>query len=151
MSTVTCLFGSILLSICSAQSCLSSPSEIEWTLSDGIYSTETTFEVSTKTINGVTFTTRLFDGVLPGKTWRMSPGETYTITLTNTLGEEAQGTFNEIRDVNWTNLHTHGLHISGESPADDIFSVAAPGEELDFTYAIPCDHSGGTLWVCYML
>jgi len=149
MSPVACMLGSILLSssLSSAQSCLSSPDELEWTqLSDGSYAAETSFEATTKSINGVTFTTRLFDGLLPGKTWRMSPGETYTVTLRNTLGAEDQGVSNTIRDVNWTNLHTHGLHISGESPADDVFSVAEPGASLDFTYRVPCDHSGGTLW-----
>jgi len=129
------------------QTCLSSPPELEWTQqSNGVYTAETTFGAATKNIGGVTFTTRLFDGLLPSKTWRMVPGETYTVTLRNTLGEEAQGELNTIRDVNWTNLHTHGLHISGESPADDVFSVAAPGESLNFTYRLPCDHSGGTLW-----
>lgn len=77
----------------------------------------------------------------------MEPGETYQITVVNDLGDEAQGVVNQIRDLNWTNVHTHGLHISGESPADNVFSVVPPGEQLDYIYEIPCEHTGGTLWV----
>jgi suppressor of ftsI len=51
-----------------------------------------------------------------------------------------------------SNLHTHGLHISGEtiSPgvsSDDV-SVEVPGNGGQWTYKynIPSDHAGGTHW-----
>ena len=50
------------------------------------------------------------------------------------------------RDPNVSNLHTHGLHISGMSPGDDVtrsFEGQAGG---DFVYDIPADHMGGTFW-----
>ena len=143
------LTGALLLHVSSSQTCLSSPPELQWAYDNttGIYEAITVFGASTKTINGVTFTTRLFDDMLPSQTWRMEPGETYQITVVNDLGDEAQGVVNQIRDLNWTNVHTHGLHISGESPADNVFSVVPPGEQLDYIYEIPCEHTGGTLWV----
>lgn len=50
------------------------------------------------------------------------------------------------RDFDTTNLHTHGLHISGEAPGDDIFTVVEPGASYSYTYHIPDDHMGGTFW-----
>jgi FtsP/CotA-like multicopper oxidase with cupredoxin domain len=45
-----------------------------------------------------------------------------------------------------TNLHTHGLHISGEGFADNVFNTVEPGASFTHIYAIPCDHPGGTYW-----
>ena len=130
----------------SSQQCLSDPPELEWQYQNGSYHASMTFEVATKTINGVTFTTRLNNGMLPSPTIRMSAGEQYYLTLQNNLGAEEQGELNTIRDYNWTNIHTHGLHISGEEPADSVFVVAEPGQSIEYYYDIPCDHAGGTVW-----
>lgn len=61
---------------------------------------------------------------------RMEACQTYHLTLTNSLEEpNPGGEFNTMKDPNSTNLHTHGLHISGESPADDVLFVAlTPGQ-----------------------
>ena len=56
-------------------------------------------------------------------------------------------------DVNTTNLHLHGLHVS-PSPydaatgtcGDNIRCTVRPGSELTFTAAIPDDHPTGTFW-----
>ena len=47
-----------------------------------------------------------------------------------------------------TNLqvHTHGLHIGGEMPADSVFISVEPGEHFDYVYRIPEDHMPGTHW-----
>lgn len=60
----------------------------------------------------------------------MEACQTYHLTLTNMLEEpNPTGPMNTLRDPNATNVHTHGLHISGESPADDVlFVVLGPGE-----------------------
>lgn len=50
-----------------------------------------------------------------GPTLRLRAGDSYTIYLANNLTEGANktaGTFNEFRDPEDTNLHTHGLHDS---------------------------------------
>jgi len=51
-----------------------------------------------------------------------------------------------LRDFETTNLHTHGMHISGESPGDNIFITVAPSAVNTYTYVIPADHMGGTFW-----
>jgi FtsP/CotA-like multicopper oxidase with cupredoxin domain len=50
------------------------------------------------------------------------------------------------KDPNVTNLHTHGLHLSGESPGDDVTRFFEGGFGGDFVYDIPADHMGGTFW-----
>jgi FtsP/CotA-like multicopper oxidase with cupredoxin domain len=54
-----------------------------------------------------------------------------TVTLRNTLGANPTGAVNAMNTFhapNTTNLHTHGLHISGESPGDNVFRTCEPGE-----------------------
>lgn len=80
---------------------------------------------------------------LPGETFcaistapviRLVPGSKYALTLHNTAtGTEA-------------NLHTHGLHVSGDGNSDDITRHTPAGECLTYTYDIASDHMGGTYW-----
>eukprot|EP01084_Bolivina_argentea_P128069 226431_1 len=131
---------------------LTSPSDIEWIqspTSPDILRTTLTFDVSTKTWdNGaISLTTRLYNDLLPAPTMRIQRGRTYEIVLVNNLGperaENALLTGNQERDPNTTNLHTHGLHISPLSPADDALAIVLPGGNITYTYRIPCNHSGG--------
>ena len=46
-------------------------------------------------------------------------------------------------------IHTHGLHISGETPGDNIFDAINGGEQMTYIYQIPCDHAGGLFWYDY--
>jgi len=46
----------------------------------------------------------------------------------------------------YTNLHTHGLHISPADPSDNILACIAPGTSRKFQYTIPADHPSGTYW-----
>ncbi|CAB9530109.1 Multicopper oxidase mco [Seminavis robusta] len=65
---------------------------------------------------------------------RMSPGQSYKLTLRNEASVE-------------TNLHTHGLHISGDGNADDPRRKVQPGMCLIYHWDIPSDHMGGTFWM----
>lgn len=60
----------------------------------------------------------------------MEACQTYELTYTNNLeGSNPGGEWNTMKDPNTTNIHTHGLHISGESPADDVLYVQlTPGK-----------------------
>jgi FtsP/CotA-like multicopper oxidase with cupredoxin domain len=59
-----------------------------------------------------------------GPTINMSPGQSHTITLKNLLASAPLSTqHNVFKDSQATNLHTHGLHISGELPGDDVTRV----------------------------
>jgi hypothetical protein len=43
-------------------------------------------------------------------------------------------------------VHTHGLHLSGETPGDDVVRYFEGGYGGDFVYDIPANHMGGTHW-----
>ncbi|EOD38990.1 hypothetical protein EMIHUDRAFT_466723 [Emiliania huxleyi CCMP1516] len=101
----------------------------------------------------INVTTRGYNKNTPmGPTIKVRPGDTLKVTLINNLAEEddpdAQmaGLTNFQHDYQATNLHTHGLHISGEDPADNVFRRVAPGDNHTYTYAIPKDHMPGTHW-----
>ncbi len=74
-----------------------------------------------------------YAGSVPGPTLRVRPGDTLRITLRNGL------------DVP-TNLHTHGLHVSPEGDADDLFVMVDPGGTHSYRYEIPADHPPGLFW-----
>jgi FtsP/CotA-like multicopper oxidase with cupredoxin domain len=107
---------------------------------------------ATFTINGETFTTRAYrqDGggySIPGPTMKVVPGNKYVLSLHNTLPYEPKSEdHNVFKDPNVSNMHTHGLHISGESPSDDVTRSFEGGRGGDFVYDIPLDHMGGTYW-----
>lgn len=99
--------------------------------------------------SGSSFYGRAFNGELPGPVIRVKAGDTLNINLYNDLGEEptdTSGDHNQFRQPNHTNIHTHGLHVSSEAPADDIFTLLAPGESYSYTYQIPSWHMGGSHW-----
>jgi FtsP/CotA-like multicopper oxidase with cupredoxin domain len=73
-----------------------------------------------------------------GPTIRMTPGVTYYLQLVNTLDPSAPSSV--------TNIHTHGLHISGDGPGDDITRFVEPGQCMVYKYQVPSDHNSGTFW-----
>ena len=60
--------------------------------------------------------------------------------------QTGQHTNNQLRLANTTNLHLHGLHVSPNGDADNIFRDAAPQTSLTYQYHIPADHPSGTYW-----
>ncbi|MBS1827511.1 MAG: multicopper oxidase family protein [Acidobacteria bacterium] len=74
-----------------------------------------------------------YNGLLPGPTLHLNPGDTARIRLINTLPEP-------------TNLHFHGLHVSPSGHGDNPFLAIPPGEQFDYELTIPTDHPAGTFW-----
>ncbi|CAM9666308.1 unnamed protein product [Chrysoparadoxa australica] len=106
-------------------------------------------------LNGLEYTnqfgttrTRAYDGTIPGPTMRMKPGGTYKLRLYNdhdlAWPNEPGQVLNTPQEPCSTNLHTHGLHISPQEPADYASLEIKPGEFYEYVYKIPADHSGGT-------
>ena len=96
-----------------------------------------------------TFTTRVHNESLPSPTLIFYPGNTYHIQLINKLYPESSSNpteLNVFKDPNTTNLHTHGLHLSGVKPADNIFTTVFPESTQIYTYEIPCNHFSGLFW-----
>lgn len=102
--------------------------------------------------NGQTLTTRAYrqqggNYSIPGPTIKVIRGNKYVLQFHNTLPYSPLSTsINVYKDPNASNIHTHGLHISGQSPGDDVMRAFEGGRGGDFVWDIPADHMGGTYW-----
>ena len=98
--------------------------------------------------NPINFTTRAYNGQVPGPTIRVKQGGTLRITLVNALEGPAAhpSAANTFGAPNTTNLHLHGLHISPENISDNVFRAVLPGQSAEYEYHIPADHPAGTFW-----
>jgi len=121
------------------------PSSIE----PGEFGTSTTLTVkeSINTLNEIELRHRSYNGGLVGPTIRVNPGQSLKIKLQNRLRPvPINHGSSEAHDLNATNLHTHGLHVSPKSPADNVFIDLKAGQDFDYGFSIPADHPAGTFW-----
>jgi len=96
-----------------------------------------------------------YNGSVPGPTLRVSAGETVEISLQNNLKQGLRCKEDpdlEFCDMQVTNLHTHGLHVSSSSHlttrfpdvADDTATKIPPGHEVKYHIKLPEEHFPGT-------
>ncbi|OQR88771.1 hypothetical protein THRCLA_10113, partial [Thraustotheca clavata] len=100
---------------------------------------------TTRFQNGpVAFNTRTYNGMFPGPTLCVKPGDTMRITLINQLLPDGdEGMINTMHNPNTTNLHVHGMHVSPSGLSDNVLRKDASGESLDMVIEIPKDHPLG--------
>lgn len=115
-------------------------------------------------------TTWAYDGLIPGPTWEIAPGDVLRVQLANDLPDltptttpstagsaaghddhSAHGADDQMpmdRPHQWTttNLHYHGMHVSPEGNGDDVFLTVQPGERYSYEIEVPADHPGGLFW-----
>lgn len=89
---------------------------------------------------------RMFNGIVPGPTMSVFPGDELHIHYLNNLDPEEPGQLNTIRDANITNLHVHGLHLSAKEPVDNVKIEINGKERYTYIYKIPVDHMPGHHW-----
>jgi len=81
----------------------------------------------------------------PGPVIRMKAGVKYLVYLTNAV---SASTTDPISTT--TNVHTHGLHITGDGNGDNVGRMLPAGlgtsQGLGFNWTIPSDHPSGTYW-----
>ena len=77
-------------------------------------------------------TALVYNGSLMGPTLHIKPGERLVVNLVN--------------EVDQTNIHFHGLHVSPTGSSDNIFRVVEPGETAKYVLDIPINHPTGTFW-----
>jgi len=145
-------------STCPSNNVIDAPPVFQWTAyvddaGDTYYGGTLEYgEAESLPIGDETLTTRAYrqaDGTysIPGPTLNMKPGNKYVLRYKNLLPYQTPDPdHNVFKDANISNLHTHGLHISGESPGDDVTRFFEGGFGGDFVYDIPADHMGGTFW-----
>ncbi len=145
--------------VCPANNVADDPAIFQWTYHpvsatnpEAYYSGELEMGAETFNISGDTLTTRVYRQVgteydIPAPTIIMQPGNKYVLRFKNSLPYEAPSAqHNVFRNPNITNVHTHGLHISGETPSDDVTRMFEGGRGGDYVWDIPADHMGGTFW-----
>lgn len=146
-------------STCPTSNEISAPPVFQWTFHpasgnnpEAYYSGTLEYGEVTLDIGGETLNTRAYRQAggsysIPGPTMNMQPGNKYVLRYKNLLPYQVPDPdHNVLKDANISNLHTHGLHISGESPGDDVTRFFEGGFGGDFVYDIPVDHMGGTFW-----
>jgi FtsP/CotA-like multicopper oxidase with cupredoxin domain len=116
---------------------------------NGVVSATLTVKYGDNVIGECPVHLRSYNGKLVGPTLRARPGDTLRITLVNKLPSddgEMHHVMNTIGDLNHTNLHTHGLHVSPAGNSDNVLLDIAPNETFDYEIKIPPDHVPGTYW-----
>jgi FtsP/CotA-like multicopper oxidase with cupredoxin domain len=95
-------------------------------------------ELATNNLGGERLQHRSYNGMLTGPEIYVDPGSVLEVHLVNNLSPEPDTApypdQNEPHGFNTTNLHTHGLHVSPESPADNVFLQIEPGCDYSFRF-----------------
>jgi FtsP/CotA-like multicopper oxidase with cupredoxin domain len=79
-----------------------------------------------------------FDGKPVPPTIPALPGEVISLTFLNNLPARSTEQCALGPCANHSNLHFHGLHVSPNSPQDDVLTMMAmPGETLQYRAEIP--------------
>jgi FtsP/CotA-like multicopper oxidase with cupredoxin domain len=88
-----------------------------------------------------------FDGQEAPPVIRASPGQNIRLTYKNEMAAQSRERCVDGACMNMTNLHFHGLHVSPDSPQDDVLTMMAmPGESLQYAVNIPLDQPPGLYW-----
>lgn len=98
---------------------------------------------------GKRINTGVYEGLLPGPTLRVKPGDVMNIRLINNLPPNPDvPPINPLlpHQIYSTNLHTHGLHVSPSGNSDNVLLQIDPGEDFNYSIAIPPNFPGGTHW-----
>lgn len=103
------------------------------TSTDGVLDVTLSAAAGSHQVAGRNATTFAYNGTVPGPTLRLRPGDRLRVRLVNDLPQA-------------TNLHTHGLLVSPEGNADNVFIHIDPGESFDYEYQLADDHPPGLFW-----
>lgn len=140
---MVCCFGTM-----QAQQELVEPPEV--TPTGGVISDTLTAELSPVNVAGRMITSRLYNGMCPGPTWRLSPGQLLRVLLHNRMppnpDQDSADQGNYPQRLNTTNLHVHGLNVSPKDSSDNVLLSIMPGDDFQFHIQLPTDHASGTYW-----
>lgn len=92
-------------------------------------------------VNGSTANLLTYNGSFPGPTIRVKKGEFLRVKLVNRLPQTTALNLLGHRK-NITNLHTHGLHVSPEPPADSMLVQLSPGQTFNYLYDLQYEEPG---------
>jgi FtsP/CotA-like multicopper oxidase with cupredoxin domain len=78
---------------------------------------------------------------------RVRPGSILNVEYKNELAAQSREQCLGQPCMNMTNLHFHGLHVSPNTPQDDVLTMmAAPGQALHYSVQVPPQQPPGLYW-----
>jgi suppressor of ftsI len=78
---------------------------------------------------------------------RVQPGTILNVEYKNDLDAQSREDCFGHPCMNMTNLHFHGLHVSPNTPQDDVLTMmASPGETLHYSVQVPPQQPPGLYW-----
>lgn len=78
---------------------------------------------------------------------RTQPGSILTVEYKNELAAQSKEECLGHPCMQMTNLHFHGLHVSPNTPQDDVLTMmASPGETLHYSVEVPPQQPPGLYW-----
>jgi FtsP/CotA-like multicopper oxidase with cupredoxin domain len=105
----------------------------------GVY--ELAVEESRINVNGSWATLLTYNRSFPGPTIRARRGDVLQVQLQNFLPNTTEKNILG-HTKNITNLHTHGLHVSPNEPADSMMVQLQPGGVYDYSYDLANEEPG---------
>lgn len=99
----------------------------------GVLEAELVAQAATRVVGGIPRPVLTFNGTVPGPTLFVEPGDLLRIRLVNQLPEG-------------TNIHTHGLHVSGMGNGDNMMIHVMPGESFDYEIPLRSNATEGMNW-----
>jgi suppressor of ftsI len=88
-----------------------------------------------------------YDGNTVPPLIRVMPGGVIKLHYANNLPVQSDEMCATSPCTNITNLHFHGLHVSPQSPQDDVLTMMAmPGQALDYKVEVPSYAAPGLYW-----
>ncbi len=119
-----------------------------------------TAQYADHTFGGKTLRTRTFDGIIPGPTMTIVPGQNLTVNVVNGFPANPPATpgpyddpMNNPHLFNTTNLHVHGVQVVphifdpvGTSDRAAMMVAIAPGSTYTYNFSVPADQPPGLYW-----
>src|SRR5258708_35595210 len=99
-----------------------------------------------KDIGGYRLSVRSYEGMIPGPTLRVRPGDVLRIRLINDLPPNLDPVPLDMalpHHFNTTNFHFHGSHVSPAGISDNVFRSMEPGQSDDVGISAPRDLASG--------
>jgi FtsP/CotA-like multicopper oxidase with cupredoxin domain len=100
---------------------------------NGLLEVDLTAGYSPVTIDNKTFYLLTYNGQIPAPRLEAKAGDKVKIRFTNKLNQP-------------TNIHYHGLHISPQGKADNVFLEIQPNQTFLYEFTIPDNHDSITAW-----
>ena len=119
-----------------------------------------TTQYSDHVFGGKTLRTRTFDGIIPGPTLTIVPGQQLTINVANAFPANPAATpgpgidpMNNPHLFNTSNLHVHGVQVVphifdpvGTSDRTAMMVAIQPGTTYPYNFSVPADQPPGLYW-----